>query len=500
MKVSSKFLMVAATIASGLTLVACSADDAATSTATEASLADVQLVKAPKVAFKCSEGILGEDNRWYFKVQDYENTTKEHMPAVYAKFVDGAPKKGNGEAVTDDEKTFVLNYLDEHPNEGSTEFNHYNYFIQYVGGVNREYETTKDQNGADHKTGKSTSQIDYIEFVDQNGTARHINDYNANGGPRALVLNCKITTAQYHDSWGDKDNTHSDKYRFYTIEYNGEKNLYLCYDYATAKNSGEFFGGDGKYNDYVIKIIPGCGDEEETTEPTDPTEEPTVTPDPGDEGDKKDPETPTTPVVPTPSTVAKKANVEVNLAVQDHKDGELSSKLAVHVRDTANFKVFIPVELKDVCDVDDMYIVERHTEQSMTYNAGKTTTITRNIGGSYDEESQQVVGGTDVTLTITYTTQGIYVESKGINKEVLQYCRNVYNDGLTFEVYNYYNKNLANDEIGRSKLAELLNKATITFTDNQPAEYINTIKESNVVEDLLLDCKVTNTAATEEEK
>lgn len=83
MKMSSKFLMVAATIASGLTLVACSADDAATSTATEASLADVQLVKAPKVAFKCSEGILGEDNRWYFKVQDYENTTKEHMPAEY---------------------------------------------------------------------------------------------------------------------------------------------------------------------------------------------------------------------------------------------------------------------------------------------------------------------------------------------------------------------------------------------------------------------------------
>lgn len=465
----------------GMTLASCSSDDA-TGSENNSATGSIELKLAqPTVVYCSSNDIeLGQYDQSYYKVQDYENTTKEHMPAVYAKFVDYAPKKGNGEAVTDEEKNFVLNYLDEHPNEGSTEFNHYNYFIQYVGGVNREYDTTKDQNGADHKTGKSTSQMDYIEFVDQNGKAQHINDYNANGGPRALVLNCKITTAQYHDSWGDKDNTHSDKYRFYTIEYNGQKNLYLCYDYATAKTSGEFFGGDGKYNDYVIKIIPGCGSDEETTEPTTPgTTEPT-TPGETEEGNKpgeteeggKPGETDkvdTTTTVVTPKT----GEIEVNFAVQDHKD-ENASKLAVHVRDTADFKVFIPVSNQYYCSADDMYIVEKHYE-NMTYNV-ETTTIER------------VIDGQTVTLNVTYTEAGIYVESEGINAKALQYCRNVYGDGITFEVYNYYN-----DKLNRQQLIELLNQSTIEFKNAQPKQYINTIVEGNTDEEgLLLDCAVTN--------
>lgn len=422
------------------------------------------VVKAPNTRCTSNDVELGQYSGWYYKVQDYENTTTEHMPAEYAHFHSYAPAKGNNEAVTTEEKEYVISYLAEHPNEGSTEFNHYNYFIQYVGG---SYDTyyTKDWNNADHSM-VGSQQIDYIEFVDQNGVSKHINDYNAGGGPRALVLNLKITAAKYHDSYGN--NTYADHYRFYTINYNGKDNLYLCFDYATHKDSGnEDLKGDGKYNDYVIKIIPGCGD----NTPVDPDDK-------GGE-EKKDstetpdvPVTPVDPVTPTPA-VTTKGHVEVNLAAQDHQDAS-DAKLSIHVRDTCNFEVYIPVEAKYSCPVDDMFIVEKHYGD-MTYNANSETTVTR------------VINDQTVKLNIKYTATGIYVTSEGINNKVLEYCRNVFGDGLSFEVYTYFNASLT-----RESLLALLNQSTIKFTDNQPKEYINTIVDSNRdAEGRLLDCIVT---------
>lgn len=295
-----------------------------------------------------------------------------------------------------------------------------------------------------------SNQIDYIELVNQDGVAKHINDYNANYGPRALVLNLKITGANYHDSWGDKNQTKTDKYKFYTINYNGKDNLYLCYDYATSKNSGETFDGDGVYNDYVIKIIPAC--DEEVIDP-DPT------PDPSD------------PVVVT------KGHVEVNLAANDHKDEE-SSKLSVHVRDTCDFKVFIPVADTYYCAKDDMYIVEKHYE-NMTYNNLATA-------------MERTIDGQKVTLNVTYAQEGIYIESNGINSTVLKYLRNVYGDGITFEINNYYNPNIT-----RTTLLELLNQSKIEFKNGTTADYRNTIakdEDGNLINKdsngNLLDCIV----------
>lgn len=450
-----KTMLAAAIMAAGL--ASCSNSDDLESNNGSAPI-EFKLAKTVEMNCSSDDVVLGEWESWYYKVQDYQYTTKEHMPASYALFVDKAPAQGNGEAVTTEEKDKVMAYLAAHPNEGSTEFNHYNYFIQYVGGsyttyTSEQYPELKDNNGASHSV-TGTNHMDYIQFVNQNGETLHINDYNSGYGPRALVLNLKITGANYHDSWGDKDQIKTDKYRFYTID----GNLYLCFDYATAKNSGENFAGDGVYNDYVIKITPACD------EPTTPPSPDPETPDPTD----PDPEDPETPVV-----TVNNGHVEVNLAAKDYKDYE-ASKLSVHVRDTVNFKVFIPVPDQYYCAEDDMYIVEKHYD-NMTYN-NLSTTMEREIAGQ------------KVTLSITYAAEGIYIESAGINSKVLEYCRNVYGDGLTFEVNNYYNA-----AITRANLIQALNQSTITFTDRKPKAYINTIIEDN--KDAignLLDCVVTN--------
>lgn len=165
--------------------------------------------------------------------------------------------------------------------------------------------------------------------------------------------------------------------------------------------------------------------------------------------------------------------MEVNLAAQDHKDDE-TSKLSVHVRDTVNFKVFIPVPATAYCAADDFYIVEKHYD-NMSYNE-QASTLEREINGQ------------KVTIKLTYAPEGIYIESEGINAKVLEYCRNVYGDGITFEVWNAYNT----EALSHLQLIQYLNQATIEFLDNQPGEYVNTIIDTNIdAEGNKLDCTVT---------
>ena len=431
----------------------------------------LNLTRAAGLSCTSNDYALGQNESWYQKLVDFENASDEQnnmSHPAYMKFKSQAPQKTDrDEAVSTDEFNYVMNYLKEHPNEGSTEFEHYNYYIQLVGKVHKTYGPIYDNNNAPH-TMDGSGQMDYFEVKDQNGEWKHMNDYNGDAGNRTLVLNCKITEARYHDSYGN--NTYN-YYKFYTIEYNGKKNLYLCFDYATEKkDDGEKLSPDGTYNDWVIKIIPGCstsgdqqqggGDQQQGG---------------GDQqqggGDQQQGGGDQQQGDNTPS-VTLKGEVEVNFSVQDHKD-ENSSKLSIHVRDTCNFKVFIPVPVESYCQADDMYIVEKHYDK-MSYNE-KTSTLTREINGQ------------EVTLTVTYAAEGIYVESAGINAKVLEYLRNVYGDGITFEVYNYYNTALT-----REKLIEYLNKATIEFTDNQPKSYINTIKDTNVdADNRKLDCVVT---------
>ena len=105
----------------------------------------------------------------YYKVQDWENTTPEHMPAEYAQYADNAPAKTDrDESVSKDEYNFVMKYLAEHPDEGGTECDLTTYFIQNVGSSYYEYKyedfpTLKDHNGASYNL-IGGNQMDFVSF------------------------------------------------------------------------------------------------------------------------------------------------------------------------------------------------------------------------------------------------------------------------------------------------------------------------------------------------
>ena len=198
-------------------------------------------------------------NENYFKILDFgggkSDWMKNQYPALYAAFDNAPTKTDRGESVSTDEYNFVINYIAEHRDEGGTECDLTTYFIQNVGSSldtysSEDYPELIDWNNASHGM-VGGNQMDYVVWSNT-----HINDYNATSGPRALCVNIPLTDPYYRESWGDHSRDIKDAYKFYTIKYNGKTNLYLCFDYRSEKNSEEYFGGDGVYNDWVIADYP----------------------------------------------------------------------------------------------------------------------------------------------------------------------------------------------------------------------------------------------------
>ncbi len=160
-----------------------------------------------------------------------------------------------------------------------------------------------------------------------------------------------------------------------------------------------------------------------------------------------------------------KDQVEVNLSVNDPRVNTenpydyVATKLSIHVRDTTDVTVFIPVTEDLYCDADDMAIVGAHSDSaSVKYNTDPHTV-------SMD------LGGNTVTLTVSYSAEGITVKTEGMNADVLAYTEDKYKDGLTFEVWNYYNETAARDNI-----KALADDSEVTFTST-PGFYINGFNE-----------------------
>jgi hypothetical protein len=313
------------------------------------------------------------------------------------------------------------------------------------------YPTLKDNNGASHEV-TGGDQMDYLQL---NGI--HILDYNAKWGPRAFCLNIPLVDPTYNSSWGDVERTKHNAYRFYTINYNGETNLYLCFDYKTEKNSGESFVGDGVYNDWVIKIIPADGSPITTPdEPDDPIIDPIE------------------PVVPVITD-----EVEVNLSVNDEKEeGDyIATKLSIHIRALTDVEVFIPVKQEYYCDVDDMAIVMSHQlDPNYQYSNPGQTSITNGYTYTY------TIAGQPLNVTVTYEANGIRVKTNGVNQAMLDYLQETYQDGVTVEVWNYFNDAIPQKEddhivrtpIDRDNLKPMLDQSTVTFTSTEhPAYYVN---------------------------
>ncbi|GEM_PF-6573820 len=163
-------------------------------------------------------------------------------------------------AITSAEKTYVFQYLKNHPNEGSTTCKLNNYFLQNLGQYNyNEYTTTADQNGTTH-TIKNTENMNELVFDDI-----HFESYNASIGYDYYVTNTNIKNPQYHDNYGSSYILTDKSYRYYYIPGDPSQNFpggcYLCFDYiTTSKDDGSKYYGDGIYNDWVIKVYPGEND------------------------------------------------------------------------------------------------------------------------------------------------------------------------------------------------------------------------------------------------
>ena len=165
---------------------------------------------------------------------------------------------------------------------------------------------------------------------------------------------------------------------------------------------------------------------------------------------------------PAPSVVGSNGSVEVNFSINDRQYESNDTKLSIHVRDTTDVTVFIPTPADYYCPVDDMLIVQKH-DIAQVYNTAET--VNMNINGNI------------VSLTTTYSKEGITITTNGINANVLKYLRSTYEDGLTFEINNYFaTERLDKDgnkvKVTREELQALLNKTTISFT-NTPKFYLN---------------------------
>jgi hypothetical protein len=165
--------------------------------------------------------------------------------------------------------------------------------------------------------------------------------------------------------------------------------------------------------------------------------------------------------------------VEVNLSVNDKKDVDdyIATKLSIHVRDTTDVEVYIPVDAQYYCDADDMNIVLSHRLEIEQHSPKA-------------EEIVYEVNGNKVRATVTFELGGIRIKTYGINADVLKYLREQYSDGITFEVWNYYN-----NSITREALKPMLDNTTITFTTD-PGRYVNAFAKLNSSKNAW-DCVVT---------
>lgn len=405
--------------------------------------------------------------------------------------------------ISESEMNYVLKYLQEHPNEGYKSVDIDTYILQVVGGAKHSYQgDTPDHNGTWHTVNNASGEMRYCEI---DGFFTQYNNTECNSEQAMLIRNVPATNATYKDTYGT---TWDDCYAFYFItfpdepEYGymaGQTGLYLCYDFKTWKDSEQWgVSPDGIYDDWVIKLSPFEGGFFEEPKGEEPKEEPKEDPkpdnetcddcghllgshdgdgvcddcrngvdgrtecageEPGGEENHGDDE------IEKPGRTDNGRNeVEVNLHGTDKGD-ILESHLSIHVRHATDVEVFIPIPNDLVCEADDLVISQIHDKNHSVH------------GGHYSVEyvlQDKEDGPYVVTLNLEYLEGGIRIWTDGITQEVIDFCFKHYQDGLNFEVWNYFDPEV----IDFDTLKEYLNQAVITFLDDIPDEYINAFGEN----------------------
>ena len=447
----------------GLMLSACSNDD---DIAEKQNV--IKPVKAPNFVLYSGSSVLGttftqtrghdvNGNLWYQKWERPVNVTDEERAKVIEEFSKVRVGAKNTLQVT------WNNYWVQQVYKGEAE---------YVDGYNQDIGAGSDH--MNHLLAFNNLQVNVIswwpyeeEITTYAGDYEHINNFN--NGDNQTVYTDDVTHEQFigttlmvnmgsdgrDEQFGYHNSTDSkDHYEYIILKIDGS--YYVGFDFYATHPEGQEANKnmdverDWVFNDWIVKISPAqiLGGT-----PVNPNLEDDPEVDPAETDADYD-----------------VAHVEVNLSVNDKKDeGDyIATKLSIHVRDTTDVEVFIPVPAEFYCDADDMNIVLTH-EVEMAYG---NTLVTYNING------------TIVTATVQFEADGIRVTTNGINADVLKYLRTTYGDGVTFEVWNYYN-----NTITREDLKPLLDQATVSFVTD-PQTYVNAFATLDGTVNPW-DCKVT---------
>lgn len=127
--------------------------------------------------------------------------------------------------------------------------------------------------------------------------------------------------------------------------------------------------------------------------------------------------------------VIRKANIEVDVHQQEHKDWN-EIKTSIHLRDTVDVEVFIPIQYQE--QADDFNI---RVGKEFEYITEIKDTKIQIAGNEYQLEA-----------SITHEENGIRIIIKP-NKDALIAARKEYMDGITYEIHNYVNKGVSISDI-----------------------------------------------------
>lgn len=306
--------------------------------------------------------------------------------------------------VSAEEAAEVLAYIATDPDYCDELPAYTRYFIQHVGGAHHLYSYV-DWNGALHTGINGTAGFENLQVLENNGQWQHVYNFNAGKCDNPATNNSSLMTdgfngikamAEYASSWVDS-------YRIYY--YKGS--YYIGLDFCAKKGDGEV-PCDGIYDDWVLKIVPEnigtSGDDDDNGDNGD------------DNGDNGGTETPDT-IIPG------KGEVEFDIHQQEHTDWN-EIKTTVHLRDSVNVRILVPIPCEYIAVPDDFDI---RSGLDYTYITEKETVKYSVAGQEFETE-----------VVINHTIEGIEILIEGTQcKEALKVARAVYADGLTFEIHSY---------------------------------------------------------------
>ena len=295
--------------------------------------------------------------------------------------------------------------------------------------------------------------------------------WNFNNGNNTAIYTDDVTHQEYYGTMLVKNVGTDGRDEQFTY-YNKLDNKYH-YEYIILKIDGSYYIGfdfyahgtdvnpyninqdverDWVFDDWIVKVSPAqpVSGEQVDTDLHEGTTGPVSPEDPG----------------------LRKGEVEINLSMNAERDENdyIFTKLSIHIRDTVDMELFIPVTPEYYCQADDMEVVLSH-KQDVELHSPTPDHIEYDIDGHV------------VIATVSYEATGIRIKTEGITAEALTFLRNTYADGLTIEIWNYYNEYAVAQ--GRTELKGMLDRSTVNFT-KQPGRYVNAIVEGNP-----LDCVVT---------